>query len=76
MNIKKVKRICFLILSVFAVLMLVMGVTSNPVFGYIAIGVMAIYGIFHYFFWRCPKCRENMGPLWVKCCPQCGAKIS
>ena len=76
MDLKKAKSICFLLLAVFMILMLILGITSNPVFGYVAIGVMGIYGIFHYFYWRCPKCGENMGPLWVKCCSQCGEKIS
>lgn len=75
MDLRKVKAICFVILGVFTVLMLSMGIAANPVFGYIAIGVVTIYGVFHHFFWRCPKCGENMGPLWVKCCPNCGEKI-
>ena len=75
MDLRKAKKLCFLLLGIFVILMLVMGITSNPVFGYLAIGVMAIYGIFHYFFWRCPRCGKNMGSLWVKCCPECGEKL-
>lgn len=76
MKLKKAKMICFGILGIFLVLMLIMGVTSNPVFGYAALGVMAIYGVFIMIVWRCPKCGKNLGPLWVKCCPNCGEKIS
>lgn len=76
MELKKVKTICFLILGVFLVFMLTMGVTSNTVFGYAAIGVIALYGVFIMMFWRCPSCGKNLGPLWVKCCPNCGDKIS
>ena len=76
MDLRKAKKIYFLLLGIFVILMLLVGITSNPVFGYLAIGVMAIYGVLHYFFWRCPNCGEYMGPLWVKCCPQCGEKIS
>lgn len=76
MDIKKVKAICFGFLGIFMILMLLMGIVSQPVFGYFAIGVMVIYGVFHYFFWRCPRCGKNMGPLWVKCCPECGEKLS
>ncbi len=76
MDLRKAKKLCFLLLGIFMILMLAMGITSNPVFGYLAIGVMVIYGVFHYFFWRCPRCGKNMGPLWVKCCPECGEKLS
>ena len=76
MEFKKAKMICFGILGIFLVLMLIMGVTSNPAFGYAALGVMAIYGVFIMIVWRCPKCGKNLGPLWVKCCPNCGEKIS
>ena len=76
MDLRKAIKLSFLLLGIFMILMLAMGITSNLVFGYLAIGVMVIYGVFHYFFWRCPKCGENMGPLWVKCCPECGEKIN
>ena len=76
MDLRKAKIIYFLLLGIFVILMLLVGITSNPVFGYLAIGVMAIYGVLHYFFWCCPNCGENLGPLWVKCCPKCGEKIS
>ena len=76
MELKKAKIICFGMLGIFLVLMLIMGVTSNPAFGYAALGVMAIYGVFIMIVWRCPKCGKNLGPLWVKCCPNCGEKIS
>lgn len=76
MELKKAKMICFGMLGIFLVLMLIMGVTSNPAFGYTALGVMAIYGVFIMIVWRCPKCGKNLGPLWVKCCPNCGEKIS
>lgn len=54
MDLRTAKKLYFLLLGIFVILMMLMGITSNPVFGYLAIGVMAIYGIFHYFFWRCP----------------------
>ena len=76
MELKKAKMICFGMLGIFLVLMLIMGVTSNPAFGYAALGVKAIYGVFIMIVWRCPKCGKNLGPLWVKCCPNCGEKIS
>lgn len=76
MELKKAKMICFGMLGIFLVLMLIMGVTSNPALGYAALGVMAIYGVFIMIVWRCPKCGKNLGPLWVKCCPNCGEKIS
>ena len=76
MELKKAKMICFGMLGIFLVLRLIMGVTSNPAFGYAALGVMAIYGVFILIVWRCPKCGKNLGPLWVKCCPNCGEKIS
>lgn len=62
--------------AIVAILLLAMGIASNPVFGYLAIAVVVIYFIFHHVFWRCPKCGKNIGPLWAKCCPNCGEKIS
>lgn len=76
MDLKKAKMICFIFIGIFVILMLLMGITSNAVFGYLAISVVAIYIIFHRFYWCCPKCGKNMGPLWVKCCPHCGEKIT
>lgn len=75
MDLNKVKAICFVMLGIIAALLLVMGITSNPVLGYSAIAVLVVYFIFHQFFWRCPKCGNNIGPLWVKCCPNCGENI-
>ena len=75
MDLKKAKTICIVLLGIFAMFMLIMGITSNSIFGYIAIAVMGIYGLFLSKFWRCPKCDKNLGPLWVKCCPNCGEKI-
>ena len=75
MDLKKAKTICFIIAGFFTILLLAMTITKNPIFGYSAIAVVAIYFIFHHIFWRCPKCGNNMGPLWVKCCPNCGESI-
>ena len=75
MDLKNVKIICRLILAIFLVFMMIMGITSNPVFGYLSIAIMAAYAIFHQLYWRCPNCNKNLGPLWIKCCPNCGEKI-
>lgn len=75
MDLKKAKLFTRVLLGIFAVLMLIMTLTLNPVFGYTAIAVMGVYGVFILKFWRCPKCDKNLGPLWVKCCPNCGEKI-
>lgn len=75
MDLKTIKRICIILLSVFGVAMLTMGVTTNTMFGYFAITVMGVYGILLLLFWRCPNCKKNLGPLWVKCCPNCGERI-
>ncbi len=56
--------------------MALMLLTYNAVFGYIAIAVMCLYGILVAAFWRCPKCRKNLGPLYVKYCPNCGEKLN
>ena len=48
MDVKKAKVICFVMLGIFVALMLVMGITSNPIFGYSAIAVVAIYFILHH----------------------------
>ena len=76
MSLKKVKFLSKCFIGVFAILMLVMALTHNAIWGYIAIADVAIYGIFHVIFWRCPKCKKNLGVLYVKHCPNCGEKIS
>lgn len=77
MDLRKAKTICLIIVGIITFLLLTMGMASNPVFVYFAILVaLLIYFIFHHIFWRCPKCGNNLGPLWVKCCPNCGEKIS
>lgn len=76
MDLKRIKNICFLFLGIFAVLMLVMAITQSAIFGYIAIAVVAVYGIFLAVFWRCPNCKKNLGALWVKHCPNCGEKVN
>ena len=76
MDLRKANTICFIIVGIFTILLLAMGITTNPVFGYSAIAVVVIYFIFHHTFWRYPKCGNNMGPLGMKCCPNCGEKIS
>jgi hypothetical protein len=69
------KRICFAMLALFGLLMLLMALTQNPRFGYGAIAVIALYGVFIIIFWKCPNCKKQLGPLRVKFCPHCGAKL-
>ena len=75
MKLRKVKAIAKSLLGIFSALMALMLLTYNAVFGYIAIAVMCLYGILVAAFWRCPKCRKNLGPLYVKYCPNCGEKL-
>ena len=76
MDLKTRKVVCFVIIGILILLLMTMGITRNPIFGYIAIAVLGGYGVFHYVFWRCPNCGKNMGPLWVKCCPNCGGRVN
>lgn len=76
MNLKQIRQINFLILGIFVVLMLLLTLTLNPIFGYMAIAVIVADGIFLYKFWRCPKCDKNLGPIWITYCPNCGKKIN
>ena len=76
MKLRKVKAIAKALLGIFSALMALMLLTYNAVFGYIAIAVMCLYGILVVAFWRCPKCRKNLGPLYVKYCPNCGEKLN
>ena len=76
MKLRKVKAIAKSLLGIFSALMALMLLTYNSVFGYIAIAVMGLYGILFSAFWRCPKCRKNLGPLYVKYCPNCGEKLN
>ena len=75
MKLTKIKAISILLLGVFVVLMLLMGMTANVAYGYGAIALVVIYGIIQLTCWKCPKCGKNLGPLWVKCCPNCGEKV-
>jgi len=75
MNLETVNAISKVLLGAVAVFMLIMMITLNTVFGYIAIAFMGVYGVFLIVFWRCPSCGKNLGALWVKCCPNCGEKI-
>ena len=75
MDLKKAKIISIVLLGIFAVLMAAMALATDTAFGYAAIAVMGIYGVFQLLFWRCPYCGKNLGPLWVKCCPNCGGKL-
>lgn len=76
MKLRKVKAIAKSLLGIFSALMALMLLTYNAVFGYIAIAVMCLYRILVAAFWRCPKCRKNLGPLYVKYCPNCGEKLN
>lgn len=76
MKLRKVKAIAKSLLGIFSALMALMLLTYNAVFGYIAIAVMCLYGILVAAFWRYPKCRKNLGPLYVKYCPNCGEKLN
>lgn len=76
MKLRKVKAIAKSLLGIFSALMALMLLTYKAVFGYIAIAVMCLYGILVAAFWRCPKCRKNLGPLYVKYCPNCGEKLN
>lgn len=75
MNLETVNVISKVLLGAVAVFMLIMMITLNTVFGYIAIALIGVYGVFLIVFWRCPNCGKNLGALWVKCCPNCGEKI-
>ncbi len=72
MNLKQIRQINFLILGIFVVLMLLLALTLNPIFGYMAIAVIVADGIFVLKFWRCPECDKYLGPLWIMYCPNYG----
>ena len=75
MDMKTTKIICYFMVGIVAVLVIAMMITKCAIFGYAAIAGMAFYAGFHHLFWRCPACEKNIGPLWVKHCPNCGEKI-
>ena len=76
MKLRKVKAIANSLLGIFSALMALMLLTYNAVFGYIAIAVMCSYGFRVAALWSCPYCRKNLGPLYVKYCPNCGEKLN
>lgn len=75
MRLKTVKWLSGILPGLFAASMAAMCITASMVFGYIGIALVVIYGIFHTVLWRCQTCRKNIGPLWVKHCPECGEKL-
>ncbi len=79
MRLKTVKTICYTLLAVFCILMLFLLLTQTPAFGYAAIGIAALIGVFMAAFWRCPHCGKNLGQLGIsskaKYCRYCGKEI-
>lgn len=75
MDLKIVKSISYVLIGIFAVLMVVMIITGNLILGYVAIIILSIQGMFLHSFWRCPECKKNLGALWAKECLFCGKKI-
>ena len=75
MKMKTIRRLVLLLLGIFSLLMALMILTGSSGFGYAAMAVMAVYGIFILMFWCCPSCREHIGPLWEKTCPYCGRSL-
>jgi len=76
MRLKKTKAALYLILAGVVLLLVVLGLTRSPGFGYAAIGMIVVYGVVHQIRWRCPKCSKSIGPLWVRHCPHCGEKLT
>lgn len=74
MNLKKTDIICDILLGIFAFLMIAMGITKIPTFGYAAIAVYILHGILHIIFYRCPSCKKYIGRR-SKYCPNCGEKL-
>ena len=56
MDLNKIKTICYFLIGIIVILIMAMSYTSNPTFGYLAISIVAVYFIFHRYYWRCPKC--------------------
>ena len=75
MKLYRVKVICN-ILTVLEVLLIIwMGLTKSAVCGYIAIGLLAVFGVITVAFWRCPHCGKSPGHLTAKFCPHCGGDL-
>ena len=75
MNLRTVKTICFVMAVILVLLIILMGLTKLPVYGYIAIGLLVAYGVFTLIFWRCPHCGKSPGQLTAKFCPHCGGDL-
>ena len=76
MKLKTTKKISYSLLAVFVVLMMVMGITHSPNWGYAAMAVIGIDLVFILTFWRCPNCGKFLGPFYIKHCTNCAEKIS
>ncbi len=76
MKLKTTRHVLFLLLGVFAALMLAMILTGNASFGYAAIVPVLIFGVVDVLFWKCPHCNKPLGPLvGVSHCMKCGEEI-
>ena len=74
-NLKNIKFIGILLQVIAYVLAFLLIFTKSHYLGYTAIILLGIDGVILFLFWRCPKCNKNIGPLWTKCCSNCGEKI-
>lgn len=50
---------------------------SKDIWFQIAVSGFVIYGIFSFFFWKCPSCGKFPGRGWFrKNCDNCGVELS
>lgn len=75
MKLKNVRVICNIMAVLAVLLVILLGLTKLPVYGYIAIGVIVVFGVFAVAFWRCPHCGKSPGHLTAKFCPHCGGDL-
>ena len=75
MNLRTVKKVCYVLIGILLLLIILMGLTRLPLYGYIAIGLLVAHGVFTLIFWRCPHCGKSPGHLTAKFCPHCGGNL-
>ena len=77
MNLKQIKILLYAVAvaAVAAALLTALLVEDRSVVFLVAAALMAVYAVLSMRLWRCPSCGKFLGPLYNRCCPNCGKRL-